>query len=101
MVNTDRVRRRNDASVHVDVNVCDADVDQPSVGLEGYVAGVTEYDNAAQSVASSGVAALASVPSDAVLNDEVSAVDEDADPVPVGNENVRLCGVASEDRSDR
>lgn len=100
MVDTNCVRRRKDASVRVEVDVSDPNVGQPSLGVESDVPGVPKHEEAAQPVRGSWEPPLAPVASDAVLDDEVAAVDEDADSVAVGDEDAGSRAVPREGLSE-
>jgi hypothetical protein len=82
------------------VQVRDAGVDEPTLSLERHVSDMAQHNQAAEPVAGAWVAAFPAVLADAVNDDEMSAVDANADAVAVHDTDPAVGGVAREDLLD-
>jgi hypothetical protein len=78
----------------------EAGVADPPLGFEGYRAGVTEDDDAPQTMSGSGVAAFPPVTSDSIDHHEMTAMNVNADSVAVCDADAVRCGVAAEGSGD-
>ncbi len=84
------------AAVAIDVGDGDAEVGAPANSVEGEIPGVPEDDDPSQGALGAGVAALAALLSDAVVDDQVSTLHAKCDSVTICNGNMLCDRVACE-----
>ena len=95
-----RARRREDVAVTVEVDQRDPQPLQPADRLEGNEAVTADHDEPADPMGRTRVDAPTSITANAVLDDELTSLDEELDPIAAGDADPGTAEMVSEGGHD-